>query len=142
MRNRLREKKKSVAEEGKEEEEPTYSRRVRGEKVYRGGRPGNDVYVPKPLGTVLWPKLRLLRDKHTSVSQEDIVLLDSRDGRMPITCHGEIELLRSMVSVELRGELIFHVVDSQVGDKSDVVAEGRSYCCLAPLYNHGRIAPS
>lgn len=65
--------------------------------------------------------------------QEDIVLLDSRDGRMPITCDGEIELSRNVVTVELRGELIFHVVASQVRDKSDVVAESKAFFTLVIL---------
>lgn len=56
-----------------------------------------------------------------SASKEDIVLLDSRDGRMPITADGEIELSRSVVSVELTGQLIFRVVASQMGDKTDVI---------------------
>ncbi|KAJ1290318.1 hypothetical protein BS78_02G234300 [Paspalum vaginatum] len=61
---------------------------------------------------------------HTATSNEDIVLLDSRDGRMHVTYDGETEISRSVVSVELSGQLIFRVVASQVGDKTDVVLEG------------------
>ncbi|CAL5080824.1 unnamed protein product [Urochloa decumbens] len=56
-----------------------------------------------------------------SASNEDIVLLDSRDGRMPVAYDGEIELSRGVVSVEACGQLNFCVTASQVGDKMDVV---------------------
>jgi len=62
-----------------------------------------------------------------SASKEDIVLLDSQDGRMPITADGEIELSRSVVSVELTGQLIFRVVASQMGDKTDVIDQAVAF---------------
>lgn len=55
----------------------------------------------------------------------DIMLLDSRDGRMPITCDREIKLSRNVVSVELSGQLKVRVVaSSQVDNRSEVI-EGR-----------------
>nr|TKW32603.1 hypothetical protein SEVIR_2G178200v2 [Setaria viridis] len=56
-----------------------------------------------------------------SASKEDTVLLESRDGRMPVTCDGEIELRRSVVSVDI------------VGDEMDVVAEGAA--TFTPIMN-------
>ncbi|CAN6204132.1 unnamed protein product [Urochloa humidicola] len=59
-----------------------------------------------------------------SASKEDIILLDSREGRMPVAYDGEIELSRSVVSVEVCGRLIFRAVASQVSDRTDVIAQG------------------
>ncbi|KAF8711554.1 hypothetical protein HU200_028998 [Digitaria exilis] len=61
--------------------------------------------------------------RNASASEEDIVLLDSRDGSMPVNSDGAVELSRSVVSVELSGLLIFHVVASRVNDEMDVIAE-------------------
>ncbi|CAO2036562.1 unnamed protein product [Urochloa humidicola] len=61
------------------------------------------------------------------VIQKGVVLLDSRDGRMPITSDGTVELSRSVVSVALGEELSISVVASQVGDKSDVVKEDKAF---------------
>ncbi|OEL19578.1 hypothetical protein BAE44_0019403 [Dichanthelium oligosanthes] len=62
----------------------------------------------------------------SSLDKGDILLLDSRDGGMPITCDvGAIELSRRVVSVEVRGQLSVDVVASRIDDKSDVVAKDR-----------------
>ncbi|KAF8711551.1 hypothetical protein HU200_028995 [Digitaria exilis] len=66
-----------------------------------------------------------------SASEEDIVLLDSRDGSMHVNSDGAIELSRSVVSVELSGLLIFRVVASRVNDKMDVIAENSAI--LTPM---------
>uniref|UniRef100_A0A0E0F1C0 DUF6598 domain-containing protein n=2 Tax=Oryza meridionalis TaxID=40149 RepID=A0A0E0F1C0_9ORYZ len=59
-----------------------------------------------------------------SVEGGDIVLLDSRDGRMPINCDGAVELSRRVVSVELRGELSVVVV-AQANESSDIVSRDK-----------------
>ncbi|CAN6276974.1 unnamed protein product [Urochloa humidicola] len=76
-----------------------------------------------------WPDhLRGQVVSHTTRTvQKDIVLLDSRDGRMPVTSDGTIELSRSVVSVALGEELVICVLASQVGDKSDVIKEAMAY---------------
>ncbi|CAL5070078.1 unnamed protein product [Urochloa decumbens] len=76
-----------------------------------------------------WPNhLRGQVVSHTTRTvQKDIVLLDSQDGRMPITSDGTIELSRSVVSVALREELTICVLASQVADKSDVIKEAMAY---------------
>ncbi|KAL6646976.1 hypothetical protein ACP70R_014413 [Stipagrostis hirtigluma subsp. patula] len=58
-------------------------------------------------------------------AEGEIVLLDSRDGRMPISSDGVIELSRRVVSVEVRRQLDVNVVTSLVHDKSQVVSAGR-----------------
>lgn len=65
----------------------------------------------------------------TSIEEGMVLLLDSRDGAMPISCStGAIELSRRVVSVNLMkgGELVISVVASQIGgeDGGDVVAQG------------------
>jgi hypothetical protein len=62
----------------------------------------------------------------TSLDKGDIMLLDSRDGAMPIACDGAIGLSRRVVSVEVKGQLSVDVVASQIDDKSDVVAKDRA----------------
>uniref|UniRef100_I1QWZ8 DUF6598 domain-containing protein n=2 Tax=Oryza glaberrima TaxID=4538 RepID=I1QWZ8_ORYGL len=59
-----------------------------------------------------------------SVEGGDIVLLDSRDGRMPINCDGAVELSRRVVSVELRGELSVVVV-AQANESSDIISRDK-----------------
>ncbi|PUZ42057.1 hypothetical protein GQ55_9G553600 [Panicum hallii var. hallii] len=75
-----------------------------------------------------WPDhLRgLVVCRTTSLDKGDIMLLDSRDGAMPIACDGAIELSRRVVSVEVKGQLSVDVVASQIDDKSDVVAKDRA----------------
>ena len=75
-----------------------------------------------------WPDhLRgLVVCRTTSLDKGDIMLLDSRDGAMPIACDGAIELPRRVVSVEVKGQLSVDVVASQIDDKSDVVAKDRA----------------
>jgi hypothetical protein len=45
---------------------------------------------------------------------------------MPITSDGTIQLSRNVVSVAREDELAISVVASQIGDKSDVVKEGKA----------------
>ncbi|OEL32844.1 hypothetical protein BAE44_0006135 [Dichanthelium oligosanthes] len=67
-----------------------------------------------------------------SIDRGDIMLLDPRDGRMPITRDGEIKLSRNVVSVEfLSGHLKVRVVASQIDNSSDVIIEDT--VVLAPL---------
>ncbi|RLN42105.1 hypothetical protein C2845_PM01G08250 [Panicum miliaceum] len=75
-----------------------------------------------------WPDhLRgLVVCRTTSLDKGDIMLLDSRDGAMPIACDGAIELSRRVVSVEVKGQLSVDVVASQIDDKSDVVSKDRA----------------
>ncbi|RLN18988.1 hypothetical protein C2845_PM02G32490 [Panicum miliaceum] len=75
-----------------------------------------------------WPDhLRgLVVCRTTSLDKGDIMLLDSRDGAMPIACDGAIELSRRVASVEVKGQLSVDVVASQIDDKSDVVAKDRA----------------
>uniref|UniRef100_A0A0E0F193 DUF6598 domain-containing protein n=1 Tax=Oryza meridionalis TaxID=40149 RepID=A0A0E0F193_9ORYZ len=63
--------------------------------------------------------------KTASVEGGDIVLLDSRDGRMPINCNGAIELSRRVVSAELGGELSVVLVALQANNSSEIVSRGR-----------------
>ncbi|EER89234.1 uncharacterized protein LOC8069179 [Sorghum bicolor] len=58
-----------------------------------------------------------------SISHGDIVLLDSRDGRMPIGDWGDVSLPRCVVSVESEGQLKVDVVASHVDDDNNVVAK-------------------
>ncbi|TVU22180.1 hypothetical protein EJB05_31862 [Eragrostis curvula] len=53
-----------------------------------------------------------------SIAQKDIVLLDSRYGRMPITSDGQIELSRRVVAGEVGGELTICVEATEVGEKN------------------------
>lgn len=67
------------------------------------------------------------------------MLLDSRDGRMPVTCDGKIKLSRDVVCVELRGgELTVRMVALQVGKESYVVAEDKAvFTPLKATRSHG-----
>ncbi|KAL6846810.1 hypothetical protein ACP4OV_024258 [Aristida adscensionis] len=58
-----------------------------------------------------------------SLDTADIILLDSRDGRMPITCDGEIKLSRKVVSVEALGLLGISVEASQVDNAPNEVTK-------------------
>ncbi|KAM0882606.1 hypothetical protein ACQ4PT_032208 [Festuca glaucescens] len=64
----------------------------------------------------------------TSIKEGTVLLLDSRDGAMPISSStGAIELSRRVVSVDLKGgELVISVVASQISgeDGGDIVARG------------------
>mgnify|MGYP003702638989 CR=1 FL=1 len=63
--------------------------------------------------------------KTASVEGGDVVLLDSRDGKMPINCNGAIELSRRVVSAELGGELSVDLVALQANNSSEIVSRGR-----------------
>ena len=70
-----------------------------------------------------------------SIEIGDIVLLDSRDGRMSITCVGEIKLSRNVVFVELSGQLKVGVV---VDNRSNVVVKDMAlFTPLKASFSHG-----
>ena len=57
-----------------------------------------------------------------SMENGEMVLLASRDGKMPVNSDGVIELSRRVVSVELRGQLLVSVLGRGTGDKKGLVA--------------------